>query len=81
MRVRCVKTVERRNFLWKGQEKCIFIRAGSSSHLLEERDLSGMIQLVLHHAMKHVVESVVRSLFARNLLVKPRVWENRNGFD
>ena len=28
MRVRCVKTVERRNFLWKGKEKCIFIRRG-----------------------------------------------------
>jgi len=58
-----------------------YSRAAGASHLLEQRDLSSMIQLVLRHAMKHVVESVMGSLLARDLLVKPRVWENRNGLD
>jgi len=29
LRLRCVKTVEGRNFLWKGKEKCIFIRGAT----------------------------------------------------
>src|SRR5208337_4777934 len=46
-----------------------------------QRDLSGVIELMLHHAMEHVVEGVMGALFARDLLVKRFLWKSLNRID
>jgi len=37
-------------------------------HLLQQRDLAGVIELVLHYAVEHVVKGVVGALFAGDLV-------------
>jgi len=50
-------------------------------HLLQQRDLAGVIELVLHYAVEHVVKGVVGALFAGDLVEEGLLREFLDGGD